>query len=119
MLALVEIQAMKYTLLKLLFVKCVARPVSRNVTQLINYTSKILSTLFPLIFLSKHISLYTLGRFKDQFCISCFRPRTFLQCFALYSCCSKPKHVSGSVLGQKTGYKTPPLVSSGYHLTFK
>ena len=38
--------------------------VSRTITQLINYNSKIFSSLFPLIFLSKHISLYALGRPK-------------------------------------------------------
>ena len=56
-----------------------------------------------------------LNRLKDRFCTQFFRPRTrpktFLQCFALNSRCSKAKHctnVLGRVLGQKTRYKTPP-----------
>ena len=39
---------------------------------------------------------------KDRFCIKFFRPRadprTFLQCFALYTLCSKAKHCR-NVLG--------------------
>ena len=38
------------------------KSVSLTVTQPINYTSNILSSLFPVIFLSKHISLYALLR---------------------------------------------------------
>ena len=44
-------------------------------------------------------------------------PRTFLQCFALDSHCTKAKHfrnVLGRVLGQKTRYKTPPLKLRNY-----
>ena len=40
-------------------------------------------------------------------------PGTFLQFFALDSCCSKAKHcrnILGRILGQKTRYKTPPWV---------
>ena len=44
----------KVTALVELFLKWV----SRTVTQLTNYTSKLFSSLFSLIFLSKHISLY-------------------------------------------------------------
>ena len=46
-----------------------------------------------------------------------FRPRTgrrtFLQCFAFYSCCSKAKHcknVLGRVLGQKKLDTNPSLI---------
>ena len=41
------------------------------------------------------------------------RPKTFLQCFALDSRCTKAKlcrDVLGCILGQKTKYKTPPLM---------
>ena len=54
-------------------------------------------------------------RLKDRFCIQFFRPRmrprTYLQCFALDSHCSKAKHcrnVLGCVLGQKLD--TKPLL---------
>ena len=52
---------------------------------------------------------------KDRICILFFRPRTFLQCFALYFLCSKAKHcrnVLGRVLGQKN--KLHPLSLSWY-----
>ena len=52
-----------------------------------------------------------------------FRPRTFLQCFAFISCCSKTKHfriILGRILGQKTSYESPPQVVGTYlyHLTY-
>ena len=66
-----------------------------------------------LFFMNQFPSIpYFLGAFfqglKDRFCIQFFRPRThprtFLQCFALDSHCSKAKHcrnVLGRVLGRK------------------
>ena len=50
-------------------------------------------------------------RLKEQFCI--LRPRTFLQCFALDSRCSKAKHCWKD---EKNWYKTHPLIFVDYLL---
>ena len=74
------------------------------------------STWFPLTQFFDHICtiFFQLCTFKDQICILFFhsrmRPRTFLQCFALYFLCSKAKHcrnVLGQVLGQKNKIQCP------------
>ena len=46
----------------------------------------------------------------DFLCIYFFRPRTFLDCFALELSVFKIKQLR-NVIGQKTRYKTPPLSS--------
>ena len=55
---------------------------------------------------------------QDRFCIQFFvlrqRPRTSLQCFALYKLCSKAKHcrdVLGRCLRTKNKIETPPSVA--------